>query len=124
MYRRGGFPNRDFRARVAVVESWKERAGRNEAIFREVNESIAKLEEQLDSGSDSLPAICECAQADCVTQIEILLEEYENVRRHADWFIVAPGHELLNVEQVIAQEDGYMIVEKLGIAAAAADSAS
>lgn len=106
------------------MEGAKEKAGRNEAIFREVNESIARLEGQLDSGSDSLPIICECARVDCVTQIEIGIEEYQSVRGHPDWFIVAPGHELLNVEQVIDRRHGYVIVEKLGVARAAADAAS
>jgi len=60
---------------LAAVEGWKERAGRNEAIFREVNETIADLEERLGSGSDSLPIICECARPECATQIDIALTE-------------------------------------------------
>jgi hypothetical protein len=107
-----------------VVEGWKERAGRNEAMFRQVNENIANLEAQLDSGADSLPVICECAQPDCVTRIEIALSEYQHVRRQPDWFIVARGHEQPHIEQVMGEGDGYVIVEKLGIAAAAADAAS
>jgi hypothetical protein len=118
------FPNQNFTVRVVCVEGWKERAGRNEAIFREVNESIARLEERLISGSDSLPIICECARAECATQIEIGLSEYENVRQHPDRFIVARGHEQPNIEQILAQEAEYLIVEKVGIAAAAADDAS
>ena len=106
------------------VEGGKERAGRNEAIFREVNENIAKLEERLDSGSDSLPVVCECDQADCAAQFEIPLVEYENVRRHPNRFILARGHEQPSIEQVIEQEDDYVIVEKVGNAAAAADSSS
>jgi hypothetical protein len=107
-----------------VEEGWKERAGRNEALFREVNEKIAELEERLDSGTGSLPIICECAQAKCTTQIEIEIEEYANVRRHPDRFIVAEGHEQVSVEQVVAEGPGYVVVEKIGVAAAAADAAS
>ena len=107
-----------------AVEGWKERAGRNEAIFREVNENIAKLEGRLDSGSESLPVICECDQADCAAQFEIPLIEYENVRRHPNWFIVVRGHEQPSIEQVIEQGEEYVIVEKVGKAAAAADASS
>jgi hypothetical protein len=107
-----------------VVEGWKERAGRNEALFREVNENIARLEEQLDSGSDSLPVICECERASCATQLEIGITEYEQVRQHPHHFIVAPGHEDPRIEHVMERRDGYVIVEKVGVAEAAADAAS
>ena len=102
----------------------EERAGRNEALFREVNENIAKLEERLPGVAETMPVICECAFADCTTQIEIALDEYANVRRHPDWFIVAPHHEQPSVEHVVEERRGYLVVEKNGVAAAAADAAS
>jgi hypothetical protein len=105
-----------------VAEGWKERAGRNEALFREVNERIAELEERLDSGTGSLPIICECSRPDCTTQIEIAIDEYATVRRNPDRFIVAEGHEQAGVEQVVAEGTGYVVVEKVGVAAAAADA--
>ena len=103
---------------------WEQRAARNEALFREVNENIAKLEGRLDSQSDSLPVICECSQASCATQFEMSLTEYESVRRHPDRFIVARGHEQPTIEQTVAERPEYVIVEKVGIAAAAADEVS
>jgi hypothetical protein len=106
------------------VEGWKERAGRNEALFREVNESIAKLENRLESGSETLPVICECDRADCAAQIEIPIAEYQNVRQHADWFIVTRGHEEPEIELVVGGGSGYVIVEKVGLAAEAADGVS
>ena len=106
------------------MEGWKERAGRNEALFREVNDNIAKLEERLDSGSNWLPVICECAKADCTTQIEVGIAQYMAVRQHPDRFIVARGHEQPDIEQVVEQHSEYVIVEKLGIAAEAADRVS
>jgi hypothetical protein len=100
----------------------EERAGRNEALFREVNESVAKLEEQLDAdGSDLLPVICECAHADCVTRIEIPLTDYARVRRHPHRFIVARGHEQPAAEHVVEETQDYVVVEKDGVAALAAD---
>ena len=107
-----------------MVEGWKERAGRNEAIFREVNDSIAELEEQLDSGSESLPLICECARPACATRVEIGIAEYKSVRAHPDRFILAHGHEQLEVEQIVERSPGYVVVEKVGAAAEAADLAT
>ena len=108
-----------------VVGAWEERAGRNEALFREVNENIAKLEERLDAtGSDSLPVICECARADCTTQFEISLDEYARVRQHPDRFIIARGHEDSSIEHVVETHSEYVVVEKEGAAEVAADAAS
>jgi hypothetical protein len=106
------------------VGAWEERAGRNEALFREVNENIAKLEERLPGVGDVIPAICECARAGCTTQVEISPHEYASVRQHPDRFIVARGHEEPSVEHVVEDRHGYLVVEKEGVAAAAADAAS
>lgn len=106
------------------MEGWKERAGRNEALFRNVNDNIAKLEQRMDSGSESLPVICECARAECTTQIEIRISDYAAVREHADWFILARGHEQPGVEKVVDQGRDYVVVEKLGIAAESAEAST
>jgi hypothetical protein len=110
------------RATLSAVGVWEERVGRNEGLFREVNENIAKLDEQLGTGNEPMPAVCECSHADCTIQVEIAPEEYARVRQHPARFIVAPGHEEQRVEHVVEQHRGYVIVEKQGSAAAAADA--
>ena len=107
-----------------MVEGWKERAGRNEALFREVNDNIAKLEERLESGSNWLPVVCECARTDCATQVKVGIAEYTAIREHPDRFILANGHEQPKIEQVVERRSDYVIVEKVGVAAEAADLAS
>lgn len=102
---------------------WEERAGRNEALFREVNENIAALEERLNGSSESMPVICECARSGCTAQIEIGAAEYAAVRKHPDRFIVVPGHEEPSVERLLEDHGGYVVVEKQGAAAVAADTA-
>jgi hypothetical protein len=110
------------RTRLSSVGVWEERAGRNEALFREVNETVAKLEERLGaSNSEVLPIICECALTDCLTRLEISLAEYGKVRQHPHHFIVARGHEQPDVEHVVRRAPEYVVVEKDGVAAAAAD---
>lgn len=108
----------------SVVEGWEERAGRNEALFREVNENIAQLEERMGFGVESLPVICECSRPDCTTQLRISLDQYTRVRRHPHRFIVAPGHEQPSLERVVDECAGYVIVEKEGSAAMATDAVS
>jgi hypothetical protein len=106
------------------VAVWEERAGRNEALFRAVNDNIAGSEEQMDSVSDSFSIFCECAKPDCTTHVEVSLSEYIRVRRHAHRFIVVPGHEQPDIEQVVERHPDFWVVEKHGEAAAAADAES
>ena len=61
---------------------------------------------------------CECARLGCNQLIELTVREYEEVRSHPRWFVVLPGHELPDVETVVATRPGYVIVEKLDQAGA------
>ena len=47
-------------------------------------------------------------------------DEYEDVRRMSTTFVVAPGHELPDVERVVETNERFRIVEKEGDAAAVA----
>jgi hypothetical protein len=91
----------------------RERIAANEAAFREVNEGIARGHYP---GEDDAPRgfRCECARLGCNTMIELTAREYEEIRAHSRQFVVAPGHELPDVEHVVETGDGYVIVEKTG----------
>jgi hypothetical protein len=97
-----------------------ERQGRNESLFREVNERIAELNQtfQVEGRSEFL---CECSQEECKEPLSISLDEYEAVRRESTRFFVIPGHEDQSVERVVERNDRYVVVEKVGDAAAEAD---
>ena len=83
---------------------------RNQMLFREVNE---RLRETVGSFEERLEFVCECSNEDCIETIGVTLEAYEEVRAHANLFIVAPGHELLEVDRVVDQGPGYLLVEKI-----------
>jgi hypothetical protein len=93
-----------------------ERQGRNESLFREVNERISELNQafQVDGRSDFL---CECSREECKEPVSISLEEYEDVRRVPTRFITLPGHEDERIERVVSRSAGHIVVEKLGEAA-------
>jgi hypothetical protein len=95
-----------------------DRVGRNEAIFRDVNERIAELGEQYDLGL--LEIVCECADMDCIDRIELGVSEYEDARADPTRFIVVPGHIDESAERVIFEAPGYLLVQKHGDAAEAA----
>lgn len=90
----------------------EERAIRNEALFREVNVHIANLEKRVHSTGESLPLLCECVRTGCAFPLQVDPATFEWVRESPMRFVVAPGHEELDVESVVERRDGYLIVEK------------
>jgi hypothetical protein len=85
---------------------------RNEAFFRDVNREISRLASQ--ATVSDLQIVCECARVDCMKIVEIRIDRYEEVRRHPRRFIVVEGHELPEIERVVAVGPAYLVVEKLG----------
>jgi hypothetical protein len=62
--------------------------------------------------NELLPLICECALTGCSAPIEVDAATFERVRESPLRFFVAPGHEDLDIESVIEERPGYLIVEK------------
>ena len=95
-----------------------ERVARNDAIFREANESIMDAAEEYGIRG-GLPFICECAEPSCTTIIRVPVEEYERVRSSPTHFLNASGHDAAAGPHAVAVErrDGYDIVQKVGDAA-------
>src|SRR5215471_12775709 len=89
-----------------------ERAIRNETLFREVNVHIADLEERVHAAGEMLPLVCECVRTGCSVPIEVEPSTFDRVRDNPLHFLVAPGHEELEVESVVERHTGYLIVEK------------
>jgi hypothetical protein len=101
-----------------------ERVGRNEALFREVNERIEGVSESLRSMSEAsaVEFICECSRTECHAAVEVQLRDYEGIRAHPARFLVAVGHLWSpEAEQLIDENAGYWVVEKFGDAAEAAE---
>ena len=96
---------------------WGERAARNEALFREVNERVDELHDHLEGG-DGAEFVCECGDGMCTQRLAVPLETYERVRSSSVLFLVAPGHEQSGIEEVVERLEGFLIVEKDDPAAA------
>jgi hypothetical protein len=94
---------------------WEERAGRNQALFREVNERVEELHEAR-SDDELANFVCECADDSCVERIPVPLRIYEQVRADPRRFIIHPGHQHSDVEQVVDSHDRFLVVEKHGTA--------
>jgi hypothetical protein len=101
----------------------EQRAGRNEALFREVNENIASLEESF-GATDEPVYICECARVGCTERLAIDPQTYNRTRRHDRRFVLLPGHEDPEFERVIERHTDYLVVEKMGEAGEVAEQAA
>lgn len=97
----------------------EERAARNEALFREVNEQVRQLGESRDE-SGVADFVCECSQDTCTQRVHVPVATYEAVRSNPRRFIVLPGHQN-DFEHVVARGDGFLIVEKEGTAGRVAE---
>ncbi|MGI8607533.1 MAG: hypothetical protein ACR2L0_10375 [Gaiellaceae bacterium] len=91
-----------------------ERVGKNEAVFREVNERINDV-----THGDAAEYLCECGYATCTETIQMTVADYEGVRSDPTHFALLPGHELPDVEEVVERGDGFLVVQKHAGAAAA-----
>ena len=103
----------------AMNES-EERLARNEAIFREINERTRSLQERFgpeDPTTSYEEFLCECGDQLCVERVKLTVEEYEGIRAGSTQFVVRPGHSIDRIEKVVAENDRYVVVVKLGDAA-------
>jgi hypothetical protein len=89
--------------------SREERVARNESLFREANERIKEAQEEVPTESEYL---CECGDPECTEPISLTLREYEEVRREPTHFAILPGHEDPEIEQVVAWNERFVVVEK------------
>ena len=90
------------------------RVAENEAAFRAANERLRIAFE--DAGSELLPFLCECGDARCTEVVLVGPDVYARVREEPAWFLLRPGHEQLETEDVVESGDGYELVEKSGLA--------
>lgn len=87
------------------------RKARTEALFRDVNERIAESAERF--SSDEAEFVCECGDASCATRIEVPLDAYETVREEPTRFMLVPGHEDPEIEEVVRRTPRFTVVAKV-----------
>jgi len=96
------------------VDPRQERAAKNEALLRELNERIEEVGRGLRTEDDqTLGFRCECGDSDCDAFVSMTEREYEHVRSDNDRFAVVPGHEDEQIERVVERAERYVIVDKL-----------
>ena len=102
----------------AANEERQARAARNQLLFRTLNQKLHELNEAFSSVSDTFVIACECADTTCVGMVDISPADYSDVRADPTWFVYP------DVERVIKNVNGYVVVEKLALAGQIAEAAA
>ena len=93
-----------------------ERQAKNEALLRQVNEQIAVLGQGAGGWADSEQQFdfqCECGRLDsCDARVVMTIEAYAAVHGQRDRFVLVPGHETPELEDVVEVHERYVIVDK------------
>lgn len=111
-----------------AISNGERRQIENEMIFRRANESVAQGIDDLnvmyiEDGNAELVAdkhitlqfLCECSDENCDTRIPILLNSYQNLHADRSAFIIAPGHQVEAVEEVIGESRLFSVVKKYNV---------
>ena len=98
------------------------RIAENEALFRDLNEEVGIVAHAFAAGGDerAFEFLCECGDVSCAARVPMTLAEYDELRTSPVRFFVVPGHEIPDVERVVATRRSYTVVEKIGDTAAIA----
>ena len=94
------------------MDERERRIGLNEALFREVNVRLDEVNEAFSSFTGTMSIVCECGDATCIEQISIAEREYQAVRAEPADFVIVRGHEAPDVEAVVDDRNGYVVVRK------------
>jgi len=98
------------------VDAREQRLVKNEVMFRDLNERVARAAEAQGVDDHVFEFLCECSNADCTLRVRLTLSMYERVRSDPTQFIVALGHELPEIEDVVSRTADYQVVRKVGSA--------
>jgi hypothetical protein len=97
------------------VDDRHERIAKNETVFRAVNREIEHAEQEAGGGTDQpIEVICECGREGCRGIITLTIADYENTHSQNDRFVVLRGHESAEIEKVVEERVGYLVVDKFG----------
>jgi hypothetical protein len=92
-----------------------ERIAKNETVFRAANREIEQADQEAGGGSDQLiEVLCECGRPGCGGVITLTVAEYDGVHSQDDRFVVLRGHESSEIEKVVEERAGYLVVDKFG----------
>jgi hypothetical protein len=88
------------------------RIGDNEALYRQVNEQVENINKGMVETMGEFDVLCECGTLQCTEQITVSTAVYEGARSDSHRFIVRPGHQVDDMEVVVADHGTFYVIEK------------
>ena len=102
------------------MQARERRVAENEVRFRALNERLSEAGSTWEGRDGVLSLVCECGDEDCALPIQLTPGEYESVRAEETQFVVVPAHARRDVEDVVVEHEGWVVVRKRGEAASIA----
>ena len=115
---------------AAELDARRVRAAKSQSLLREVNERIvdlavlpgaavngakpASMFEDMRLAKE-IDLACECIDEACTQRVTMTVREYEAVRSDSSTFFVKPGHDVPDLEEIVREEAGYVVVGKVGV---------
>jgi hypothetical protein len=84
-----------------------DRIARAERFFRAVNEEIAA-----NDGHGITLFLCECGNPACSEALKLTAAALRRLHAESGLFVVLRGHEIADVETVVDEHDGYLVVRR------------
>lgn len=89
----------------------------NEVVCRRLNgriEELNRVAQMVEEPPEAEQAafLCECSLTECRERIPMSADAYARAHATRDRFIVIPGHETEEVEQVVTRRTDYLVVVK------------
>ena len=63
-------------------------------------------------GDQPVPFLCECADDSCLAAMALTLPQCRGVRSDEARFLIVPGHQTIDGEDVVTQNETFAVVEK------------
>jgi hypothetical protein len=89
----------------------RERLIENEERLRRANELVDAGRADEPRGRKEL-FLCECSNDDCAATLELHWDEYLEIRKHENRFVICPGHETAGLDLLVERNAGYLVVDK------------
>jgi len=103
--------------RLALVDR-EQRQAHNEALYRATNREIERASERVGEGAESeIEFLCECGREGCTAMLSLTIGDYDRIHAERERFVVLPGHENPEIEEVVQRTSSYFVVDKFGEAA-------
>jgi hypothetical protein len=102
-------PPRGTNVPMADRESRREQ---NQMRFRSGNEALHDAVEAIVPEGRIVPFLCECADDDCLGEVEVTLSAWEGVAAQPNHFLMLAGHQRSEGEHVVGTLGQYEIARK------------